>query len=180
MKIALLGGSFDPPHLAHLQVIDYLLKKRNYDQVWVIPAKQNPFKGSQTSFAHRLEMCHLAFGNLGAGVQVRADDEKLTGYTIDLVRKLTQEHPEASFTFVGGSDLKEELSQWKEAEALQQLITFEFLPRPPDPNSPFMDISSTEVRASLAGGAPPEKYLPKKVADYVKIKQLYPPPQRVQ
>lgn len=179
MKIALLGGSFDPPHLAHIQVINYLLKQRNYDGVWVIPAKQNPFKATQTPFNQRLEMCRLAFGDLGEAVQVRADDERLTGYTIDLVRKLTREHPDDQLTFVGGSDLKAEINQWKESEALQQLVSFEFLPRPPEPNSPFLDISSTQVREALAGGAPPEKYLPKKVAEYVKIKQLYPPPNRV-
>ncbi len=173
MKIALLGGSFDPPHLAHTQVVQFLIDENKYDQIWVLPTRQNPLKTKQTSFENRLQMCRLAFADFGDRVVVRDDDQELTGYTIELVKSLLIKFPKNSFTFVGGSDLKQEIPHWKESKALQQSIAFEFLPRPPDPASPFLDLSSTQVRDAIASGQKPEKYLPKKVAEFVKNKQLY-------
>ena len=173
MKIALLGGSFDPPHLAHLQVVRYLLSRGEFDQVWVYPTRQNPFKTTETSFEHRLEMCRLAFSEFGDRVQVLDAERRLSGFTIDLVRHLLKSFPEHRFTFVGGSDLQQELPRWKDAETLKGLIDFEFLPRPPDPDSPFLDLSSSEVRQALIAGDPAERFLPKKVAEFVKNKPLY-------
>jgi nicotinate-nucleotide adenylyltransferase len=175
MNIALFGGSFDPPHLAHVQVARYLLNSRRYDQVWVIPSKQNPLKAKGCAFDQRLKMSRLAFSEMGSQVQVRDDDEKLSGYTIDLIRRLQADHPKAKFTFIVGSDLREQIPQWKDGASLQKIIDFEFLPRPPAPDSPFLPLSSSEVRQKLAAGEDPKKFLPEKVAHYVQTEQLYRP-----
>jgi nicotinate-nucleotide adenylyltransferase len=173
MNIALFGGSFDPPHLAHVQVVKYLLDSKRYDEIWVIPSKQNPLKAKGHGFSQRLKMAQLAFGELGEKVKVRRDDENLSGYTIDLVRHLQKIYPDDKFTFVGGSDLRQEISQWKNGDRLREIINFEFLPRPPNPDSPFLPLSSTEVREKLAAGEEPRSLLPEKVAQFVQKGQLY-------
>lgn len=176
MKIALFGGTFDPPHQAHVQVVQYLLDSGHFDQVWIVPSKINPFKDSSSGFSLRYEMCTLAFGDFGEAVKILDVDRHLSGYTVDLVKYLTAQYPDYDFTFVGGSDLKEQLAHWKEGKLLESLVSFEFLPRPPHPKSPFLPFSSTEVRAALARGEAPEKFLPQKVAEFVKRENLYSSP----
>ncbi|MFO1464513.1 MAG: nicotinate-nicotinamide nucleotide adenylyltransferase [bacterium] len=173
MRIALLGGSFDPPHKAHEEVLRYLLGSGRYDQIWVFPTKQNPFKNDSTPFQDRLEMCRLAFQNIDPKIQIRADEAQLSGYTIDLIRHLKAVHPGAEFTFVGGSDLEKELPAWKESAELKKILQFEFLPRPPDPSSPFSPISATELRERVKKGLPIENQVAKPVRDYIEKKRLY-------
>src|SRR5213075_1734164 len=100
------------------------------------PSPQNPLKPASAPFETRLEMCRLAFEGLSGKIHVLEDEGSLSGYTIDMIRHLKQHHPQADFTFIGGSDLAAEIPRWKDSAALQSLIAFEFLPRPPDPESP--------------------------------------------
>jgi len=173
MKIALLGGTFDPPHLAHVQVLQHLLQSKAYDEIWVLPSRRNPFKDSSTSFDHRLKMCHLAFDFLGPQVQVKSDEKNLSGYTIDLVKHLIKKFPNNIFYFVAGNDLQKQLSQWKETENLQKWVTFVFLPRAPDPDSPFMDLSSTEIRKKAVQNKSLAGLVPSKVEKYIHEHNLY-------
>lgn len=173
MNIALFGGSFDPPHLAHVQVVEYLLKKKCYDEIWVIPSRQNPLKEKGRPFEKRLELCRLAFGDLGERVKVLDVEKNLSGYTIDLIRHIKKENPQVQMTFIAGSELKDQISRWHEAEKLKQWIDFEFLPRPPHRGSPFLPLSSTDVRANLARGGDPRRFLPEKVAALVEKEGLY-------
>ncbi|HKY64701.1 MAG TPA: nicotinate-nucleotide adenylyltransferase [bacterium] len=172
-RVALLGGSFDPPHSAHVQVARHLLDSGDFDEVWVLPSPQNPLKPSSSSFEDRLAMCRLAFADLGSAIQVRDDERGLSGFTIDLARKLQAEHPGREFRFVGGSDLRAELPRWKESAELQQLLGFVFLPRPPDPASPFLPISASEIRARAKKGLPLAGMLPPSVERYIQEHRLY-------
>lgn len=171
--IALLGGSFDPPHLAHVQIAAHLLNSGRYDEVWVFPSGRHPFKQATASFSDRLEMCRLAFETFGSQVRVSDEDDRSSGFTIDLVRALQARHPDLAFTFVLGSDLKEDIQRWKEGELLQKILPFAFLPRPPAPGSPFPDISSTAVRERVKNRLPIDGFVPKAVEDYITSRQLY-------
>ena len=173
MRVALLGGSFDPPHRAHVQVVEHLLRQNRYDEVWILPSPQNPLKTVSAPFEDRLAMCRLAFEGLDPRVSVRDDEGSLSGFTIDLIRHLKQHHPKDEFIFVGGSDLAGDLPRWKESEALHKLLRFEFLPRPPAPNSPFPPISGTEIRDLIKKGLPTDELLPKSVEAYLRNRKLY-------
>jgi len=172
-KVALLGGSFDPPHLAHVQVIKHLLQSDKYDEVWVVPTCQNPFKEDGTPFEQRLAMCRLAFGELGERVQVRDDEKNLSGFAIELVRYLSKRNPHHHWTFVAGSDLKDQVDHWKDGSELKKMIKFEFFLRGGEEGSPFLPLSSTEAREVARHGGDLKKILPEKVADYVQREQLY-------
>ncbi len=149
------------------------MKSGRYDQVWVFPTKQNPFKAQSSSFADRKEMCRLAFAGLDPRIQVRGDEESLTGFTIDLVRHLKALHPNDRFTFIGGSDLAKELPRWEKSEELKKLLNFEFLPRPPDPDSPFPPIRATEIRERIRRGTTTEGLLTPEVAAFIAQRGLY-------
>jgi len=173
MRVALLGGSFDPPHLAHIQVLKYLLASGRFDEVWVLPSPQNPLKPASSPFETRLEMCRLAFEGLDRRIQVMEDEGSLSGYTIDLVRHLKQHHPQSDFTFIGGGDLATEIPRWKESAALQGMIAFEFLPRPPQPDSPFAAISATQIREQAKKGLPISDLVPRSVESFIRHHRLY-------
>lgn len=173
MKVAVFGGSFDPPHLGHVQVLQYLAEKNEYDQIWVVPAATNPFKEIDSDFDTRLGMCHLAFDEISDKIEILTEGKGSTGYTIDLIHQLQEKYPEVNLTFVGGSDLKENLNQWKNIGELKQLVPMEFLPRPPDPESPFLPITSTEIRALARQGKSIGKWVPKQVEEFIQKHCLY-------
>lgn len=172
-RVALFGGSFDPPHFAHLQVVRHLLNSENFDQVWILPSAQNPLKPASSSFEDRLAMCRLAFAELAPLAQVRDDERSLSGFTIDLARKLRTEYPGHRFSFVGGSDLKEESARWKDSSQLREILDFVFLARPPDPASPFLAISATQIRERAKMGLPLAGLLPESVERYIQERGLY-------
>ena len=171
-QIALFGGSFDPPHLAHLQVIHYLQQQKRFDEIWVMPARQHPFKKSSAGFEDRLAMCRLVFDD-ETNVAVHEEDRDSSGYTVDLIELLQNKYPDAAFSFVGGSDLEKEIARWKDPDALQGRIEFLFLPRPPDPASPFLPFSSTEIREHVKNRLPISRFVPKAVEDYIATHPLY-------
>ncbi len=174
MKLAILGGSFDPPHLGHGQIIQYLLQEKGFDQVQVFPSYHHPFKkGLQSAFIHRIKMCHLAFDEVGEKVKVCEDEKSLSGYTVDLITHLKKIYPKFSLTFVLGSDLKKQIKTWKHPEKIKQLCDLLFLARAPAQDSPFMDISSSELRKKIKEGKKTDLWVATPVIKYIKQHKLY-------
>ena len=134
MKIALLGGSFDPPHNAHREACAYLLEQEDFDRVWLMPTYKHAFGKELASFEHRAAMCALLSTPFRGRVLVSEVERNLAGAgvnrTIDTVRYLKAHHPQEDFTFVIGSDNLEQLSEWKDIERLKQEIEFLVLRRP--------------------------------------------------
>lgn len=97
-RIALYGGSFDPPHVAHVMTVAWLLSAAPVDEVWIVPVAKHFLAKVVSKFDDRVLMCRLAFGLFGDRVQVRMDEQELggSGASIDLVGHL-QKIPEPSF-----------------------------------------------------------------------------------
>src|SRR4029453_16427083 len=114
MRVALFGGSFNPPHVAHQLVALYVLETRAVDQLWLIPCFQHPFEKSLEPFADRLRMCELAAAALGPRARVSDVEGRLGGEsrTLRTVQTLRAEHPGFEFSLVIGSDLQRETSGW--------------------------------------------------------------------
>jgi len=171
-QIALFGGSFNPPHVGHREVVEALAKNTQFDEVWIVPTFSHPFDKNLIDFSHRVKMCELNFGSLlGKKIKIcsiEGELKKFPSYMIDTVRALQKKYPTVHFTIVVGSDCKKELPQWKNFEELKKEADFFFIPRAGFEKSPFTDVSSTQIR----NGASLEHVRPE-VKKYIEENKLY-------
>lgn len=195
---ALFGGSFDPVHAGHLAVARQVLDLFAVDRLWFIPAKISPLKacGMAASDEDRLAMLRLvAAGEPRFGV---SDCELRRGgvsFTVDTLRRWRASHPGDELLFVAGMDSLLTLSRWRDCLAITRLCRFvtfarpgcerprpEELGLPPDVSAKLLadifdgdphDVSSSEVRASLAAGRGVEGLVPPPVLRYIVSRGLY-------
>jgi len=190
-RIGLFGGSFDPPHIAHMMVAAWALAGGEIDQLWVIPTGGHPFGKRSAPFDDRWEMCRRAFGCYGERVRL-LDLERGPGvhYSVDTLRRLIDRHPGHSWHWVMGSDQLEEAHVWKQFDEIERLAPPLIIPRqgypspagiPPEgppqsrPEFALPDLSSTFIRSRLAEGAFEELagLVPGPVLEVVRQGRLY-------
>jgi nicotinate-nucleotide adenylyltransferase len=156
MPIGILGGTFDPPHKAHVGAIQYVLGHGLVEQVFVIPVFSHAFaKRPRQTFVERLHLCELAFSAL-PGVRVLDIEGSLPepNYTVETVRALIRAYPKETFRLMMGTDVGGELSRWHEADDLVRLAPPLLLERQgyPDPDAlpaDLPDVSSSILRGFL-------------------------------
>ena len=183
-KIAIVGGTFDPIHKGHLQVITKVAKK--FEKVIVIPTG-NPWLKDHTPIAsgeQRVAMAQIAVNslNLGEKVQVSAIEVKRSGpsYAIDTVNELSKIYPDCQFTLVLGSDAASNLSKWHRSDELQKLVEVLVVKRPGVNSSSFEeieisapDLSSTQIRDKVANSQDISEFVTPTVASFIKEHHLY-------
>ncbi len=183
-KIAIIGGTFDPIHNGHLQVISEVAKI--FEKVIVIPTG-NPWLKDHTPIAtgeQRVAMAQIAVNslNLGEKVQVSAIEVKRPGasYAIDTVNELNKIYPDCKFTLVLGSDAARNLSKWHRSDELQKLVEVLVVRRPGVKSSDFAeieiaapDLSSTQIRDKVANSADISEFVIPTVASFIKEHHLY-------
>ena len=183
-KIAIVGGTFDPIHNGHLQVITEVAKK--FEKVVVIPTG-NPWLKDHTPIAsgeQRVAMAQIAINslNLGEKVQVSAIEVKRSGpsYAIDTVNELSKIYPDCQFTLVLGSDAASNLSKWHRSGELQKLVEVLVVKRPGVNSSDFPeieisapDLSSTQIRDKVANSLDISEFVTQTVASFIKEHHLY-------
>lgn len=175
---AVFGGSFDPPHIAHLLAAAYVLGAHPIGRVLVTPTAAHAFGKRLASFEDRMRMCELAFAAL-APVQVCAIERDLPqpSYTLNTIQALSQRYPDVQLRLVVGSDLKRETHAWHDFEQLQALAPPIWVARQghdPDPDLPALpDVNSTDIRRRIAAGVSTEGLLAPVVAEYIGARALY-------
>ncbi|MBL8728742.1 MAG: nicotinate (nicotinamide) nucleotide adenylyltransferase [Planctomycetes bacterium] len=155
--IAILGGSFNPPHRTHLRLVDAALRALPVDEVRVLPAGDHPHKrgGDLAPAAARLAMCRLAFADR-PGVVV--DDRELhrpgPSFTVDTLAELAAEAPGRPLFFLIGSDNLPLLPTWRDHHRVLALATVVTYPRRGHPIDAEvlagLDLSAAERGALLA------------------------------
>ncbi len=191
MRVALFGGSFDPPHVGHQLACLYVLETFPIDELWLVPVFRHVFDKRLTPYRHRLAMCDRLAQSLGPRVHVSTVEEELGGpsYTLHMVRRLMDKHPGAEFSLVIGSDLLKERERWYGWHELASLLPFLVLHRggadsDHTPESPACDIyhhealrlpevSSTHVRTALAQGVMPTGWVSRSILTYIEDHSLY-------
>jgi nicotinate-nucleotide adenylyltransferase len=201
MKIGLLGGSFNPIHLAHVRMAMAAREALRLETVLFIPARLPPHKqlASLAPEADRIEMARLAVAG-EESFRVSEVEMRRPGasYTIDTVTALRSEFgPAAEFHFLIGADTLLELPTWREITRLATLCRFVPVVRPGVPEAapaalaeavgeaearailartvrmPPLDISSSDIRRRVAEGRPISDRVPKAVEEYILRKGLY-------
>ncbi len=188
-KIGLLGGTFDPPHLAHLVLAQAALDELELDEIWFVPAFRPPHKqGEQvTPFQHRLQMIRLAVRG-HSRFRVLTIEKKKGGlsYTVETLALLGRNHPEARFYLLLGSDNLAQLSSWREPEKIFSLATPVFAHRPKADekppawmerviwlSNPRLEISSANLRARARAGRSIRYLVSEAVEGYIRKNRLY-------
>lgn len=181
MEVALLGGSFNPPHVGHLLVAHYVRATQPVDQVWLMPSDRHPFGKALAPFEHRLAMCEALCRDASGWLRA-VDVERHVpgeGRTVDTLEHLTRTHPGVRFALVIGSDILPDLPQWKNFARIRELARVVVIHRAgyPDPRAvgpPLAEVSSTAVREVLRSGRDPEGLVPRAVMEHLRHHRLYP------
>lgn len=178
MKVALFGGSFDPPHIGHQIICLHLLEYERFDTVYLIPAYNHPFDKKLAAFEDRYNMClSLAypFNNIIVDIiesQLALKNFNNKTYTTDTVKRYIKELPHDKFTLIVGSDVLEEMDKWKDKDELNRLVSIKTYPRIAHPIS-GQSISSTLIRENIKAGKSIKGYVPLSVLDYIEKNGLY-------
>jgi nicotinate-nucleotide adenylyltransferase len=185
MRIALFGGSFNPPHVAHQMAALYVLETAPIDEIWLLPTFRHAHGKALAPFDDRLAMCELAARALGARAKV-SDVEREIGdesRTLRTLRTLQARFAEHIFSLVIGADLLAEVPSWYGGAELQRSVPFIVVGRSGAGTESagagrggalaLPEISSTQVRAALAAGSSVEGLVPRVVLDYIYGHNLY-------
>lgn len=193
MKIALFGGSFDPPHRGHLQVGITLLEQKVAEQVWYVPVKQHPFGKQLSADQDRAAMVEAMITSpwaerSGVGDRLIASDHELRktqpSYSLLTLTELSAAHPDDAFCWVIGSDNIAAFSQWYRYQELLDRFTVYVYPRSQYPMAgllPGMEpleaeevtVSSTQIRQLVADRQPITDLVEPAVEQYIKDHHLY-------
>jgi nicotinate-nucleotide adenylyltransferase len=153
--VGIFGGSFNPPHLAHVLAAAVVLATNDVERLLVVPTFQHPFAKSLAPYEDRVTMCTLAMGWLPT-VEVSRVEQELGGEsrTLRTVQHLHKTHPSWNLRLVMGADLLLESPKWFGFDAIAKIAPPLVLGRvgvdakgAPPPVLP--DISSTDVRAKI-------------------------------
>lgn len=177
MRVAIYGGSFNPPHLSHQLAVTVVLSTARVDELWMVPTFKHPFDKQLAPYADRVRMCELAAAPF-ARVRVSRIEEQLGGesYTLRTVRALEERHPGDAFALVIGADLVAERERWHGWAELKTRVPFIVVGRQGSPAQGGVElpaISSTLVRRKIAAGEPVDALVPATVADYIAARGLY-------
>ncbi len=183
MKVALLGGSFNPPHVGHLLAAHYVRATQGMDEVWFMPAYQHPFGKVLEPFEHRMRMCEALCRDASGWMKTSRVEQEVSerggaGYTVETLAWLRERYPQLQFSLIIGSDIVKDLPNWKSFDRIQQMVRVLVLNRAgyPEPGTlgpPMAEVSSTQIRDMLSRGVRPVELVPGRVLDYAHQQGLY-------
>jgi nicotinate-nucleotide adenylyltransferase len=189
-RIGLFGGTFDPPHEAHVALARLALAELALDELRWIPAGQPWQKARQiTPAVHREAMVRLAMDDEPRFVLERCEIRRAgPSFTLDTVRELQAAQPDAQWFLIIGQDQYAGLHTWRDWRELLSRVTLAVANRPgvavephPDVKAaaqqvvplPMLDIASTDIRARVAAGQDIGMLVPVSVARYIEANHLY-------
>ncbi|NOU59555.1 nicotinate (nicotinamide) nucleotide adenylyltransferase [Marinifilum caeruleilacunae] len=189
LKIGLYFGSFNPIHIGHLAIANYMAEYSDLDQIWFVVSPQNPFKqkGSLLSDYHRLELVNrsiekypkLKASNIEFGLPKPS-------YTIDTLTYLKEKHQEYDFSLIMGSDNLKSFEKWKNYELILKEHDLYVYPRPGFKDeevalngtihlikAPLMEISSSFIREAIKEKKEIPFFMPESAYNYLKEMHFY-------
>ncbi len=191
-KTGLFFGSFNPIHIGHLILANYILENTDMEELWFVVSPQNPFKNKKSLLNdhNRLDMVQLAVRNYP---NMRASNIEFSlpvpSYTVDTLTYLKEKHPDHSFALIMGEDNLNSLHKWKNSEQLvsnHQIIVYPRLfseakedhPLSKHANismisAPVIELSATEIRNMIKEGKNVRPMLPPEVFEYLDGSSFY-------
>jgi nicotinate-nucleotide adenylyltransferase len=197
LRVGILGGTFNPPHLGHLICAQEAYLQLNLDRVILMPAGRPPHKPSlegEPGARHRLELCRRAVGSDQrfdvSDLEVRREGPS---YTVDTLSELTSLMPDSELFLIVGGDVAAGLPSWHQPERVLSLATLAVAKRRGTARAsidqalsglhggdkaeffrmPRIGISSTEIRQRVQLQQPIKYLVPEPVASYIDEHRLY-------
>lgn len=179
VEIAVFGGSFNPPHVVHALIAEYVLSNYQLDKLIVVPTYLHPFAKSVAPYEHRVRMCELAMGHIN-GLEISRIEAELGGesYTLKTLQALGERYPNRRLRLIIGSDILADMPRWYRFKEVKKLAPPIVLSREGystrEAKGPaFPDVSSSKIRRLLAQGRLPKGQLAESVAAYIERHGLY-------
>jgi len=196
VRVGILGGTFNPPHLGHLICAQEAYLQLKLDRVTLIPARIPPHKpvDDEPGPEHRLELCRVAVGNDDrfdvSDVEIMREGPS---YTVDTLELLHSREPESELFLIVGGDIAAGLQSWREPERVLSLATLAVAGRRGTSRAevddalsgisggeraeffqmPTISIASTALRRRVRAGEPIRYYVPDAVVSYIDRHRLY-------
>lgn len=189
MKIGLFFGSFNPVHVGHMIIADFMAENTDMDEVWMVVSPQNPLK-KKTNLAKDYDRLHLVNLAIGEHSKIRSSniefDLPKPSYTINTLTYLKEKYPEKEFCLIMGGDNLGTIHKWKNYEVLLKDYEIYVYSRPQYdmgeytklPNihiaeAPLLDISASYIRKSIKEGRSIRYMLTSEVFQYINGSNLF-------
>ncbi|MCR9288358.1 MAG: nicotinate (nicotinamide) nucleotide adenylyltransferase [Bacteroidetes bacterium] len=189
MKIGLFFGSFNPIHIGHMIIANYMATQTDLKQVWLVVSPQNPLK-KKNSLARDYDRLHLVRLAIGDNLNLKASniefDLPKPSYTIDTLTYLKEKHPAHEFVLIMGGDNLGTLHKWKNYELIlenfevyvykrpkYELGTFEDHESVKMFDAPLMEISASYIRRCIREGLSVQYLVSEAVFEYLEASSLY-------
>jgi len=188
MKVGLFFGSFNPIHKGHLDIASYFLDHTNLAEIWFVVSPQNPLKNDKEllDVEKRLELVHAAITDIDS---IKCSEVELgmpiPSFTIDTLKKLSQDFPKNDFIILMGTDNMEKFNLWKNHDEILEDYKIYVYPRTgynaeqfrEHPSvtlidSQLLEVSATMLRDQMKEGKF-DQWLPVAVAQIIKEKGYY-------
>ncbi|HEX6574033.1 MAG TPA: nicotinate-nucleotide adenylyltransferase [Gemmatimonadaceae bacterium] len=187
MRLGVMGGSFNPPHIGHLVIASDAFESLSLDKLLIVPAALNPLKQRDHSAPepeHRLHMTRLTFGgDPRFEVTSMEIDRGGLSYTVDTLEALAVQYPGAEVILLLGVDAVNSLDKWKRPERIRELAKLAMLSRGEETDevpqgiervtTRRIDVSSTEIRHRLSRGQPVKGFVAESVEHFISAAKLY-------
>lgn len=189
MNIGIFSGSFNPIHIGHLMLANYITEFTEIDEIWFIVSPQNPLKeDGMLDEKIRLQMVELALKDYA---KLKASDFEFSlpkpSYTINTLEALKVKYPEHEFMLIIGGDNWDVFKSWKNYDKILENYLIKVYPRLDYKimiptrfekqveilDSPIIEVSSTFIRESFEEGRDIKAFLPRSVYDFIKEKRIY-------
>lgn len=190
MKIGLFFGTYNPVHIGHMVIANYMVEYTDMDQLWMVVTPQNPFK-QKKSLLKDFDRLHLVNLAIGDDERLRSSDIEFNlpkpNYTCDTLVYLKERFPQHEFVLIMGADNLNHFHKWKNYEEILQNHELFVYPRLESNeggslrnhqkvhyvDAPIIRISSSFIRKAVEEGRNINYFMPEKVDEYIKEMNLY-------
>lgn len=185
-RVGIFGGTFNPPHYAHLVIAQHIQEELELDRIHFLPTAEPSHTNGKTTIPadYRVDMVELAIeDNPNFCLDLTEVSRGGKSYTVETMRALTEANPNVEYYFIIGQDMVLDLPTWDGIDELMELVQFVAAKRPgyegesPYPiiwvDVPELALSSSLIRQRVSEGKSIQYLTPPRVIDYIKTEGLY-------